>query len=653
MIELHFRDGARRRSRGGIERQVRRLREGAVVRRSGEAGEEAAGGGLEVTHVGASAVGVGGRNRIAGVDAGRTGKQAEVVRSGVHEERVAVEIAGARPHFREIRVNDGEVRGGKVGLYGVADPENGIGDAIINDGAGRIGFELREDVGEVVDDRAVVNGDGDGGTSAGLRRNAHGAVRDQATADVRRAAEDADGLGVFDHIVPVAEDGVIHVHNGIEGIDAVIVAAGEDAVADLDLLARLLAVEIDAVGIIRPAHVDEPAISGEQRGALYFRTGARTGEEAVAEGEIGVDAVTNLARSAVRLGVVGEVAVFKDEGGSIRADDGSLAGMTFARRKSAARDDRMAVGGRLGVVVPNLTPAPRGSSARDRDGMLLGAFGVDRAVDDQPGTCGTRGDTIDQDQGVRLNGKSVSGSDGDGIGHANDAAPDCVSRREDAADGGNRDARETVDGTVGGEGSQSGGQGQVAGPGEHDKGAAEAIAQDDAIGGKRDACGGGECRIGIPQFAIRLTDGIECLDPYEHGNVGEVARWGDYFQAHRTGGSRGDQGEQWQQGNEYVTKEHLHEGITKPLSTRTIRRSGTTGHTLISAEKCHHSLKTQSVTCGCCCRIHRHDLRKTLPRRRSATDARFQSQPVAFGHRGDQNPASNECWLLNSGIGVS
>ena len=331
------------------------------------------------------------------------------MRGGVYEERVAVEVASAGPDFGEVGVNDGEVRGGEVGLHGVTAPEDGIGDSIIDDWSGCVAFELREDVGEVVDDRAVVDGDGDGGTSAGLRGHADGAVGDEATADVRRTTEDADGLGVFDDAVPVAQDGVIHIHDGAERIDAVVIAAREDAAGDLDLLPGLLPVEVDAVGIVRPAHVDEPAVGGEQRSALDLRAGARAGEQAVAESEIGVDAVTDLARRAGSVGVVGETAVLEDDGGIIRANDRSLAGMPFARRKSTTRDDRMEVSGRLGVVVPNLTPAQRGSSTCDRDRMLLGAFGVDHTVNDQPCACGARGDTIDQHKCVGLNGESVSG----------------------------------------------------------------------------------------------------------------------------------------------------------------------------------------------------------------------------------------------------
>ena len=107
--------------------------------------------------------------------------------------------------------------------------------------------------------------------------------------------------------------------------------------------------------------------------------------------------------------MVGETAVLEDDGGIVRANDRSLAGMPFARRKSTTRDDRMEVSGRLGVVVPNLTPAQCGSSTCDRDGMLLGAVGVDRAVDDQSGSCGAGGDSVDQDQRVGLDGQSVSG----------------------------------------------------------------------------------------------------------------------------------------------------------------------------------------------------------------------------------------------------
>ena len=367
-------------------------------------------------------------------------------------------------------------------MHGVATPENGIRDAVINDGAGRVGFELCEDVGEVVDDRGVVDRNGDGGAGAGLGGDADGAVGDQAATQMRGAAEDADGLGVFDDAVPVAQDGVVDVHDGIERIDAIVIAAGEDAVADFDLLTDLLAMEVDAIGVVWPAHVDEPAVGGEQGGALNLRAGAGAREETVPEREIRVDAVTDLARGAIEFGVIGKAAVLEDDRGVVWANDRCLSGVTFAGGESAACNDRVSVVGGLGVVMTNLSPALRSVPAGNGDGMRFRPLSAHGTVDDQPRTGGSRRNAIDQHERVGLNGESRSGGNGDGIRDADNAAPDRASA-ERPTDGGDRVSGEAGECAIGRKGAECCGHGGGAGAGECHEPAANAVAQNNSIGG--------------------------------------------------------------------------------------------------------------------------------------------------------------------------
>ena len=54
----------------------------------------------------------------------------------------------------------------------------------------------------------------------------------------------------------------------------------------------------------------------------------------------------------------------------------------------------------LRVVVPDLPPPQRRISTRDRDWVELRAEGIQRSIDDQPGAGRSRGNAVDNDQGV-------------------------------------------------------------------------------------------------------------------------------------------------------------------------------------------------------------------------------------------------------------
>src|SRR5688500_10983776 len=123
--------------------------------------------------------------------------------------------------------------------------------------------------------------------------------------------------------------------------------------------------------------------------------------------------------------MIGNRAALKSDLRAGRTNRRRLPGVTFARSTPGSSDRRVAVERGLCIVVPNLAPSKAGARAGDGDRMRFGAKGLNRAGDEQIGSARAAGNAVHKHDGVRLNGESVAGWDGDVIRDIYDAAPGC------------------------------------------------------------------------------------------------------------------------------------------------------------------------------------------------------------------------------------
>ena len=182
-------------------------------------------------------------------------------------------------------------------------------------------------------------------------------------AHIGHAVENADALGVFEQIVPLAEEAVLNRHHRAEGVDAVVVAHAEDAVRDLHRLPALLGVDVETVRVVRPARFEHVAVGEKQRGAVNFWSGPRALEQAVVEREHGTEREHDLGwraeagRGWGRFAEVTDGRAFKRQRAARRANGRRLPGVPLAHRASSPMNEGVAVERRQRTVVPDLPPA--------------------------------------------------------------------------------------------------------------------------------------------------------------------------------------------------------------------------------------------------------------------------------------------------------
>ena len=130
---------------------------------------------------------------------------------------------------------------------------------------------------------------------------------------MRLAAEHADALGVLDPAVPVTHDAFLHGDHGPKGVDPVIATKRQHAAGQRHLLAGGLVMKINAIGVIRSVHVENPGIGAGQRGAADLGPHARPLEETVYEDEVRSARLPDLSRRAAGVREIRQAAMLEDE----------------------------------------------------------------------------------------------------------------------------------------------------------------------------------------------------------------------------------------------------------------------------------------------------------------------------------------------------